>query len=243
VPGGTGEPPSATEKLHQQASATTTQAVEEGKHDVAAAKAAGESYLEQATVLASNALQTAQVLCSHSCFDHVLIHFIRDTCQFPSRTIYRPPSVVKPINQPLNPLQAQPRARVSRQLKNILHQHKQPYSRIWKLQPAQHNPISKELPIRHRTTCLLRQNLTLRNISLLLRKPMERQHHLRVSLLPARLSRQVSIRSIQPIHRLVRLGPRRSQVWMKTQRNLHEYGYWDYGYYTGHFCLLYDRVI
>ncbi|KII94104.1 hypothetical protein PLICRDRAFT_132526 [Plicaturopsis crispa FD-325 SS-3] len=56
----TGEPPSAFDKLHAQASATTNAAVNEGHHDVDAAKASGGTYLDQAKSLAGNALTTAQ---------------------------------------------------------------------------------------------------------------------------------------------------------------------------------------
>ncbi|PFH54888.1 hypothetical protein AMATHDRAFT_52930 [Amanita thiersii Skay4041] len=50
----------AVDQLEQQLSATTDAAAAEGKEDVQAAKARGESYLEQAKGLASSVLSTAQ---------------------------------------------------------------------------------------------------------------------------------------------------------------------------------------
>ncbi|KAJ6621170.1 hypothetical protein B0H10DRAFT_1945544 [Mycena sp. CBHHK59/15] len=51
---------SATEQLQQQAAQKTSAAVDQGQRDVAAAKATGAGYVEQAKSLASSAVTTAQ---------------------------------------------------------------------------------------------------------------------------------------------------------------------------------------
>ncbi|KAF9015622.1 hypothetical protein BDQ17DRAFT_1341382, partial [Cyathus striatus] len=56
----TGEPTTAVDQFGRNASETTNAAVNEGKHDVEAAKAAGAGYIEQAKSMASSAISTAQ---------------------------------------------------------------------------------------------------------------------------------------------------------------------------------------